>query len=115
MKEENQETRWTLASRSLRGGSAAGPRGAAPPKANAAQHPVTRPSQAHIVPGLAFLLVVEDYVWDQDHLRRTEDVIIAEIGRVQAQLVVAPLLCVGREFCSGPARERGSLGKPRAA
>lgn len=67
------------------------------------------------------LLVVEDNVRDPDHLRRdSEGCDVAELGRVPAQLVVAPLLCVGRGVrAPGAAREevsgqtRGSPGTPQ--
>ena len=99
MKEENQETRWSVEkSRSLRGrqrswatrGHASqGQRSPAPSYPPVAGSVSQDPSR--------FLLVVEDYVWDPDHLRRdAEGCDVAEIDRVPAQLVVAPLLCVGK-------------------
>lgn len=57
------------------------------------------------------LLVVEDDVGDPDHLRRdSEGCDVAELGGVPAQLVVTPLLCVGRGVQSPGAAWGGGLG-----
>lgn len=59
-----------------------------------------------------FLLVVEDDVGDPDHFRRDpEGCDVAEIGRVPAQLVVVPLLCVGRGVRSAALPGEGASGQ----